>query len=300
MGKKYVIDEMTLTNIADAIREVEQDSMTKVDPVEMPERIGDVCNKAYNDGKSEGETEGYNKGHTDGYNEGHTAGKQEEYDAFWDNYQNFGNKKKYDSAFRNVDYLDYNSWTKETLRPKYDVIPTSADRTFYGVKGIADLGEHFQDLGVKLDFSKSISLFNCFCYGEWVTLPTIDCSNASGNGITGMCNYCYSLETIEKWIMSEKVTKAGQCFIECYKFKNINVEGVIAVSVSFSQSPLTVESMLSIITHLKNCSGTEDAGKYTLTLKDTCKTLMEEKGAIEELGGKTYDQYITDIGWNLA
>ena len=61
-----------------------------------------------------------------------------------------------------------------------------------------------------------------------------------------------------------------------------------------------VESMKSVITHLKDYSGTENAGKQTLTLKDTCKTLMAEQGEIEELDGKTYDAYIADIGWNLA
>ena len=216
------------------------------------------------------------------------AGKKSEYDAFWDAFQNYGNMKNYNSAFRNVDYIDYDSWRKETLRPKYDIIPTSTDRTFYKVKGITDLGEHFRELGRKLDFSKSTSLFNCFCYGSWVKLPIIDCSNASGNGITGMCNYCYSLETIEKWIMSEKVTNAGNCFVECKKLKNIIVEGVIAVSVSFAQSPLTRESALSVINHLKDISGTGTT--LTVTFSSTTKALLtDEDKAIA-----------TQKGWTIA
>lgn len=294
MGKKYVIDETTLTNIADKIRDYIDTPNKKIYAEDLDYSV-DVI---YEKGNADGKQVGYETGHTDGYNEGHTAGKQAEYDAFWDAFQNYGNMKKYDSVFRNVDNLDYNSWRKETLRPKYDIIPTSADRMFYGVKGITDLGEHFQELGIKLDFSKNKTFNSAFCFGDWVTFPTLDCSSATT--IQGMFNYCSKLETIEKWIMSETVTTGGRCFVGCTKLKNIIAEGVIAVSVSFSDSPLTVESMLSIITHLKDYSGTENAGAYTLTLKDSCKTLMAEQGTIEELGGKTYDQYITDIGWNLA
>ena len=61
-----------------------------------------------------------------------------------------------------------------------------------------------------------------------------------------------------------------------------------------------LESMKNIFEHLKNYAGTSNAGACTLTLKDTCKTAMAELGAIPEFGGKTYDAYLTDIGWNLA
>lgn len=277
MGKKYVIDETTLTAIANKMRDY-TGIPNKIFAEDMHYWVVDV----------------YNAGNSNGYE----AGKQAEYDAFWDAFQNYGNKKKYDRAFYNHDYQDYNHWNKNTIRPKYDLIPTSADRMFYRVTGISNLEEHFQELGVKIDFSKSISLALAFCYGDWVTFPTLDCSSASM--VEAMFSQCYSLETIGRWLVSDKLKNYINAFGSCIKLKNIIVEGVIAVSISFSTSPLTVESMLSIITHLKDYSGTENAGAYTLTLKDSCKTLMAEQGVIDELGGKTYDQYITDIGWNLA
>ena len=216
------------------------------------------------------------------------AGKQKEWSDFWDVFQNYGKLQKYDSVFRNVDYLDYNSWRKETLRPKYDVIPTSADRTFYGVKGITDLGEHFRELGVKLDFSKTTTFNACFCYGDWVTLPVIDASNASGNGISGMCNYCSDLETIEKLIMSEKTKIPSNPFVSCSKLKNIVIDGIIAASISFSNSPLTRESALSVINHLKDVKDTGTT--LTVTFSSTTKALLtDEDKAIA-----------TQRGWTIA
>lgn len=100
--------------------------------------------------------------------------------------------------------------------------------------------------------------------------------------------------------VSEKTTNWAGAFDYAQALSDVTISGELSYSANFSSCPLAVESMKSIITHLKNYAGTESAGAYTLTLKDTCKTLMAEQGEIEELGGKTYDAYIADIGWNLA
>jgi hypothetical protein len=44
----------------------------------------------------------------------------------------------------------------------------------------------------------------------------------------------------------------------------------------------------------------KDRNYSLLWLLDNTKTAMANLGAIAEFGGKTYDAYITDIGWNLA
>ena len=54
----------------------------------------------YEAGKQEGYGEGYTLGHDHGEQYGKELGKQEEYDAFWDNFQQSGNCHNYDSAFR--------------------------------------------------------------------------------------------------------------------------------------------------------------------------------------------------------
>ena len=84
--------------------------------------------------------------------------------------------------------------------------------------------------------------------------------------------------------------------------KNITFKGEIPISLAFSFSPLTVESMKSIITHLKNYAGSENEGKCTLTLKDECKTNLQEDTERVELDGVvyTYFELIEAKGWNLA
>ena len=60
--------------------------------------------------------------------------------------------------------------------------------------------------------------------------------------------------------------------------------------------------MKSIITHLKNYAESESEGKYTLTLKDECKTKLQEDMERVELDGEvyTYFELIAVKGWNLA
>lgn len=324
MGKKYVIDETTLTNIADVIREVEQDSMTKIDPVDMPGRIGDVCNKAYNDGKSDGETEGYNKGHTDGYNEGHTAGKQSEKEDFWYKYQRGGEPL----TFGTTNYMFAGpNWNDKTFYPLYDInLKGAASQNMFSYNACTNIKQRLEECGVKITSTSSdgiTQLNQFFISANSRELPPI--YNVKGNNVsmlrfaenmtklvevpyydffnrvtnfTQAFNGCSSLERVVGIDFSSATTTS--CFTNCSKLSDITVYGTIPVSISFAYCPLSVESMKSIITHLKDYSGTSDAGKYTLTLKDSCKTLMAEQGAIAELGGKTYDQYITDIGWNLA
>lgn len=284
MGKKYVIDETTLTNIGDAIREISQDSTLKIHPERMPEWIGTVCDKAYNDGKSDGEIEG----NASGYEIGYKAGEQSGNNELWNVITKDGERTVYAYGF--------SGWGGEFIRPPFKITPTgAANHMFLRCGELKSIEKQYFDL------SKATGSLSAFCNGcsNLEVIEDINFRGSSGDYYYQAFSYATKLHTIERLPMSETTTSAD-AFLRCGALQNIMIDGVIGRSISFSYSPLTVESMISVITHLKDYSGTENAGKYTLTLKDTCKTLMAEQGAIEELGGKTYDQYITDIGWNLA
>ncbi len=125
---------------------------------------------------------------------------------------------------------------------------------------------------------------------------------------------CGNLEKIEIMRVSETTTANAYAytFSGCKKLKDITFEGVICVDISFSSSPLTVESMKSIITHLKNYSGTESEYAYTLTLKASCVTELEtaeitdeDKNLLEEKGivvsdDTTWVTVIDNLKWNLV
>lgn len=240
------------------------------------------------------------------------AGKQAEYDAFWDNFQNYGNRKNYSYAFYNYDYTDHFQWNQNTLRPKYDIIPTNANRIMNRLKGITDLGEHFDKLGIKFDLSQSTNNALMFPYGDFVKLPVIDCSNATT--IENTFNYNYNLETIEKLVMSEKITTGNKPFVECRKLENIVIEGVMALSISFQHCPLSVASLKSIIKHLKPYYGTADEFTYTLTVKTSAWEALEEAGFTDEDYQWVFDNWGSPpdlydswdtlmggwLGWNLV
>ena len=54
----------------------------------------------------------------------YNAGKKLQYDEFWDNFQDYGRRKKYKNAFLNADDIDVNTgWNEKTFNPKYDIKP---------------------------------------------------------------------------------------------------------------------------------------------------------------------------------
>ena len=111
---------------------------------------------------------------------------------------------------------------------------------------------------------------------------------------------CTKLHTIEL-VRSNKETVFSNPFNYCAELVYIHFEGEIGQNISFSYcGKLSVESVVDILQHLYNYSGTANAGNYTITFNDTVKTRLAEQGALSELDGKTYDAYITDKGWNLA
>lgn len=240
------------------------------------------------------------------FDEVYEAGKQKEWSDFWDIFQQKGNRKRYEYAFSQGYYNQgVLGWTDKTFKPKYDMKPTNAERMFEFTDNITDLKGILEKQGVTLDLSNcTSSAFMFRACAKLTRLPVLDFSQHTGTASISSCfKYCYALESIDKIIFNNEgtnITEVSTTFDSCGKLKEIRFEGVIGRSISFAWSPLSLESMKSIITHLKDYSGTTNAGKYTLTLKDSCKTLMAEQGTMEELGGKTYDQYITDIGWNLA
>lgn len=227
-----------------------------------------------------------------GVNEVYEAGKKAEYDEFWDSYQDYGKRRYYKNAFSG------SGWNEHTFRPKYDIIDTVGQNTFQESLINVDLREHLNNLGVKLDTSGVKYMTYYFYSSKFTALPEISTVSSAS---VACCFQNATLKTIDKLIFKEDGSQTlTNTFTNASRLEHLEIEGVIGRDISFSYSPLTVESMKSIITHLKNYTGTQDAGKYTLTLKDTCKTLMAEQGEIEELNGKTYDAYIADIGWNLA
>jgi hypothetical protein len=128
---------------------------------------------------------------------------------------------------------------------------------------IQNLAEILERNGVVFDFSKNV-YFDYFAYASAIKhFPVINITSASYNG--SMFGYCRGLVTIDKLVVEAQNTY-NNAFVNCTSLANIVFEGVIGNNISFAQSPLTKESITSVI----NALSTTATGK-TLTLNMTAK-----------------------------
>ena len=227
-----------------------------------------------------------------GYDEGYEAGKQDYNEEFWRRFF-YGGKRG------NVDYMfawcDFTGYTIPNNYGKISSSVTTLQRMFRWYKGT--------EVPKGLDLSSispTTSTNNMFSDTSLVTLPDIGLPAMTAHGDS--FSYSQQLVTIEVLRCTEETTFSVGTFTACWSLKNITIEGVIGKSIRFPSAPLTIESMKSIISALKNYTGTDSEGTYTLTLIDTCKTALQADTETVELDGVsyTYFELITAKGWNLA
>ena len=203
------------------------------------------------------------------------AGQKAEYDRFWDNYQDNGNRGHYRYAF----YRTF--WNDENFKPKYDIKPTQDGQYIFQQCGVTDMKAILQRQGVVLDFSKTPSLYHCFNSAAVTHLPELDCSKCTSFQNTFV--NCSSLVSIDKLIISDKVTGANfaQMFTGCSSLQNVIFEGVIAADISLSGSPLlSHDSIMSLL----NCMKTGGTGTVTLGATNLAKLTDAEKAIATEKG----------------
>ena len=258
--------------------------------------------EAFAEGKEEGLGQGYDQGFAEGLVDGREEGIQTEYDRFWDAFQDYGDRSSYAFAF-----AGRSTWNKLTFRPKYDIVPGTGNtaehmfREFSYAPGsgtvsvqerLTDLTEHLQNLGVRLDTSKVSSFGYMFQSSMLARVPELNMSMATS--ATSMFGY-FGGTTIDKLIPTETCSW-GSSFQGATKLVNIAFEGVIGQDINFQWSPLSVDSMKSVIAHLKNYAGTADAGKKTVKFTDACWTALEADSVAPD--GNTWRDYVeTTLGW---
>ena len=198
------------------------------------------------------------------YDAGYAKGKADgiDYDKFWDNFQGGDGRVSYCYAF------SYNRFTDETYNPKYNIVCSSGSTTSNYMFYNSDL---ITDTKVPIDATGSSSLQRTF-------------ANAT------------ALETIRSLTVKESHT-FDSAFSGCTALKNITIAGTIGKSISFNSSPLTPASMKSVISCLKDYSGTSDADTQTLTFTSACWTALEADSTAPD--GGTWKQYVQNKGWKV-
>ena len=181
------------------------------------------------------------------------AGKKAEYDAFWDAFQQNGERRLYSRGFNNNSAC----WTNANFKPKYDIIcEGDASMCFYAWEKLpedVDLGAILKAQGITINTSKATNMTNFMAYGYSIIgeLPAISFESAGVNTIGALRGV--SVTKIEKLIVTEQ-TNFSNMFTYCNKIEEIRFEGTIAngnLDLHESRS-LSAESLESIVNALSS------------------------------------------------
>ena len=180
------------------------------------------------------------------YDEGYEAGRKAEYDVFWDKYQLYGTIGTMDFFFAG------NGWETNTIKPKYNLKPTRANYMFSMTGFSGDLAQHFENLGIALDFSNCNMATGIFSNASAITrLGILDFRK-----VTYGSSWFISMRkliTIDKLLLSENTISPGNYALqECYELTNLTIEGVInkngySFQWSTKLSKVSIESIMAAL-----------------------------------------------------
>lgn len=195
------------------------------------------------------------------------AGKKAEYDAFWDEFQENGVRRRYGYAF--------SRWLDTIFYPKYDIVCTESANWLFAASKITDLKGRLQECGVVLDTSGATSIAEAFAYSTLTRIPTV--STLSTTGLTYAFASSFALVEIEKIILKDNGSQSfNSTFVRCDSLEKIIFEGVIGqngFNVQWS-TKLSKASITSIINALSSTTG-----GLTVTLSKTAVNTAFETSA---------------------
>lgn len=193
---------------------------------------------------------GLSDGHFTGYQDGLAAGKKAQYDAFWDAFQNYGNKRHYYYAFAWGQRND--GWATDAYNPKYPIIAdcNTGEKSPHSTQSIFHYSSRLEDVKVP------------------ITLK---------NGLANACFYrCRKLKNIPSLTL-ENITGFHNTFAECGELETLIVYGTIEADIDIHWSTkLSRESIDSIVAAL---STTTSGLTCTLSLDAVNKAYETSEGA---------------------
>lgn len=236
---------------------------------------------------------GYEAGTNEGYHSGVAEGEMLASVAFWDAFTNVGLRTFYEYAFRQSGFV--------TIQPPQVITPVDSRSLsmFHDCKQLQRIEAGYFDLS-RVTASASATTaghYNTF-YGCSV-LEEIEDIGLPAGGYYMSFAYCKRLHTIAVLRVNED-TKFNGAFRECDALKNITIDGTIAQDgLSFNWSPLTAESLKSVIMHLKDLTGTANEHKFTIQFSSDSWDVLDALHATAP-GGVTWREYVQNVlKWNI-
>ena len=224
-------------------------------------------------------------------------GVKSEYDRFWDAYQDYGKRIRYQYAFAGF------GWTKETFKPKYDIKPTSV-KNLFGHGGLAncDLTEILNTLEIVFDTSNvtAVDGFASLCeYSGPKRVPAI--STVSCPRIKEMFYYADYLTTVDKLILKEDGSQIyTNAFIGCVNLTNIVIDGTIGGNdFSVKDSPLLSKASITSIVNALSTTTTDLT--VTLSLTAVNNAFETSTGLADGLTSQEWlDLVATKSNWTIS
>lgn len=182
----------------------------------------------------------------------HEAGMKAEYDRFWDAYQDYGKRDYYPGGFCGPGWSN-----KEIFKPKYPIVLrealSSATSMFLYFGREKEEIFDFTDICKMIDFSKirwASSVFMNAC-GRNITCDFSNCEQLSS---TFAISDGGNLDNIYIKV-SEKAKTFNSTFLGCLyltEFRFLEGSVVAGSGLSFQWSPLSHDSIVSVINALSN------------------------------------------------
>lgn len=223
------------------------------------------------------------------------AGSKAYYDAFWDMFQDKGNRTDYRYAFYGA-YTFNKFWGDEWLRPKYDIVSGATALWMFAYANAYSLMKGYdgaEPLG--LDTSAVTNASYMFYNSHFRELPLIDLSNVIATNNTSatfsLSTYLTTLplKVSENTIFNTTNNYNGT-FYNCVSLENLTIEGTIGNDINFSTCiALSADTIYNQV--IKNLKNYKDSGTtHTLTLGATNLAKLTDSQKAEA----------TEKGWSLA
>ena len=205
---------------------------------ELPTKIGDVYGCGYTDGNDDGLATGQQIGHDSGVE----VGKRQAYDAFWDEYQQNGNRTSYEYAFYG------RHWTDELFKPKYKMRPINMGQCFYGANNIT------RDLTADMiDTSRCTNMYFAFSGLMCAHLPIVDMRKVTVYSYARFPFYnCENLQSIEGLYLPN--VGVENPFHRCESLREVRLlgDGKFLMDINMGVCPLSRESIESVMAALSD------------------------------------------------
>lgn len=221
-----------------------------------------------------------------GIDEVFEAGKNK----FWNEFTNNGERTNYNYAFYN--------WGSEYIRPTRKIIPTdnaSARSTFWKCPNLKKIEAAYFDFSQKNKGTSNATGYS-YTFYNCNKLEEIEDIGIKADYAFDHAFECGKLRTIAR-IGTDENTKFTGAFDYANSLESVTFEGVIGQNLTIRwSSKLSIASMKSIISCLKNYSGTDKEYTYTLTFSENMWARLEADSTAPD--GNTWRDYVNTLGWN--